>query len=222
MAYRFYLDNILLPVTPQSLEIKIKNQNKTVTLINDTEYNFLKGAGLTEISFDILLPAVKYPFAVYENGFKNQKYYLDELERLKVSKKPFKFYVSRELPNGIGLYDTDMNVSLEDYTIKESADNGFDLTVSINLKEYAPITTKTDINISSDGTATEEKTRVESPQAPTLQNESYTVKKGDTLWALAKYYYGDGSKYKLIASANPQITNPNLIYVGQVLVIPKE
>ena len=222
MAYRFYLDNILIPVTPQSLEIKIKNQNKTVTLINDTEYNFLKGAGLTEISFDILLPAVKYPFAVYENGFKNQKYYLDELERLKVSKKPFRFYVSRELPNGIGLYDTDMNVSLEDYTIKESADNGFDLTVSINLKEYAPITTKTDINISSDGTATEEKTRVESPQAPTPQNESYTVKKGDTLWALAKYYYGDGSKYKLIAAANPQITNPNLIYVGQVLVIPKE
>ncbi len=222
MAYRFYLDNILIPVTPQSLEIKIKNQNKTVTLINDTEYNFLKGAGLTEISFDILLPAVKYPFAVYENGFKNQKYYLDELERLKVRKKPFRFYVSRELPNGIGLYDTDMNVSLEDYTIKESADNGFDLTVSINLKEYAPITTKTDINISSDGTATEEKTRVESSQAPTPQNESYTVKKGDTLWALAKYYYGDGSKYKLIASANPQITNPNLIYVGQVLVIPKE
>ena len=221
MAYRFYLDNILLPVTPQSLEIKIKNQNKTVTLINDTEYNFLKGAGLTEISFDILLPAVKYPFAVYENGFKNQKYYLDELERLKVSKKPFRFYVSRELPNGIGLYDTDMNVSLEDYTIKESVDNGFDLTVSINLKQYISVTT-TDINISSDGTATEEKTRVESPQAPTPQNESYIVKKGDTLWALAKYYYGDGSKYKLIASANPQIINPNLIYVGQVLVIPKE
>lgn len=221
MAYRFYLDNILLPVTPQSLEIKIKNQNKTVTLINDTEYNFLKSVGLTEISFDILLPAVKYPFAVYENGFKNQKYYLDELERLKVSKKPFRFYVSRELPNGIGLYDTDMNVSLEGYTIKESADNGFDLTVSISLKQYISVTT-IDINISSDGTATEEKTRVESPQAPIPQNESYTVKKGDTLWALAKYYYGDGSKYKLIASANPQITNPNLIYVGQVLVIPKE
>ncbi|HIT73298.1 MAG TPA: LysM peptidoglycan-binding domain-containing protein [Candidatus Fimicola cottocaccae] len=221
MAYRFYLDNILIPVTPQSLEIKIKNQNKTVTLINDTEYNFLKGAGLTEISFDILLPAVKYPFAVYENGFKNQKYYLDELERLKVSKKPFRFYVSRELPNGIGLYDTDMNVSLEDYTIKESADNGFDLTVSISLKQCISVTT-TDINISSDGAATEEKTRVESSQAPTPQNESYIVKKGDTIWALAKYYYGDGSKYKLIASANPQITNPNLIYVGQVLVIPKE
>ena len=222
MAYRFYLDNILLPVTPQSLEIKIKNQNKTVTLINDTEYNFLKGAGLTEISFDILLPAVKYPFAVYENGFKNQKYYLDELERLKVSKEPFRFYVSRELPNGASLYDTEFEyVSLEDYTIKESADNGFDLTVSISLKQYISVTT-IDINISSDGTATEEKTRVESPQAPTPQNESYIVKKGDTLWALAKYYYGDGSKYKLIASANPQITNPNLIYVGQVLVIPKE
>ena len=53
-------------------------------------------------------------------------------------------------------------------------------------------------------------------------NQNYTVKSGDTLWALAKFYYGDGSKYSLISSANPNITNPNLIYPGQVLVIPKE
>ena len=51
---------------------------------------------------------------------------------------------------------------------------------------------------------------------------SHVVKSGDTLWALAKFYYGDGSKYSLISSANSDITNPNLIYPGQVLVIPKE
>ena len=159
---------------------------------------------------------------MYENGFKDQKYYLDEIKKLKLDKKPFKFSVNRELPNGKGLYDTEFkNVSLEEYTIKEEAGKGFDLTVSIELKEYNPNKTSTS-DISEDGTITEEKQREESPSAPSADNQNYTVKSGDTLWALAKFYYGDGSKYSLIASANPDITNPNLIYPGQVLVIPKE
>ena len=78
------------------------------------------------------------------------------------------------------------------------------------------------MDIASDGTATVENKREESTSAPSAENQSYTVKSGDTLWALAKYYYGDGSKYSLIASANKEITNPNLIYPGQVIVIPKE
>ena len=91
MSYLVYLGDLLLPVPPDSIQRKIQNQNSTVTLINETEYNFLKAPGLTEISFDILLPAFKYPFAVYENGFKDQKYFLDELKKLKIDKKPFKF-----------------------------------------------------------------------------------------------------------------------------------
>lgn len=222
MSYLVYLGNLLLPVPPESIQTKIQNQNSTITLINEAEYNFLKSPGLTEISFDILLPAFKYPFAVYENGFKDQKYYLDEIKKLKLDKKPFKFSVNRELPNGKGLYDTEFkNVSLEEYTIKEEADNGFDLTVSIELKEYNTNKTSTS-DISEDGTITEEKQREESSSAPLADNQNYTVKSGDTLWALAKFYYGDGSKYSLISSANPDITNPNIIYPGQVLVIPKE
>ena len=222
MSYLVYLGDLLLPVPPDSIQRKIQNQNSTVTLINETEYNFLKAPGLTEISFDILLPAFKYPFAVYENGFKDQKYYLDEFKRLKREKTPFRFHVSRETPDGKGLCDIEFElVSLEEYTIKDSSDNGFDLTVSIELKEYN--SAKTNIaDISEDGTITEEQQREESDSEPSAENQSYTVKSGDTLWALAKYYYGDGSKYSLIASANPDITNPNLIYPGQVLVIPKE
>jgi nucleoid-associated protein YgaU len=50
---------------------------------------------------------------------------------------------------------------------------------------------------------------------------TYTVVKGDSLWAIAKKFYGDGSKYTKIASANKdKIKNPSLIYPGQKLVIP--
>ncbi len=48
---------------------------------------------------------------------------------------------------------------------------------------------------------------------------TYTVESGDTLWAIAEQFYGDGSKYQTIADASG-ISNPDLIYPGQVLTIP--
>ncbi|MGO9419589.1 peptidoglycan-binding protein LysM [Roseiarcus sp.] len=51
----------------------------------------------------------------------------------------------------------------------------------------------------------------------------YTVKSGDTLWAISEREYGKGKgdKYNVIFEANkPMLTNPDLIYPGQVLRIP--
>ena len=50
----------------------------------------------------------------------------------------------------------------------------------------------------------------------------HTVKKGESLRKIAKKYYGDESKWKAIFEANqPMIKKADLIYVGQVLRIPK-
>lgn len=48
----------------------------------------------------------------------------------------------------------------------------------------------------------------------------YTVTAGDTLWGIAKKFYGNGAEYPKIVSANPSITDPNLIFVGQKFIIP--
>jgi LysM repeat protein len=48
---------------------------------------------------------------------------------------------------------------------------------------------------------------------------TYTVESGDTLWAIAEQFYGDGNKYQVIADASG-ISNPDLIQPGQVLTIP--
>lgn len=45
---------------------------------------------------------------------------------------------------------------------------------------------------------------------------SYTVEAGDSLWSICRRVYGDGSLADKLATANG-ISNPNLIYVGQVL-----
>ena len=48
---------------------------------------------------------------------------------------------------------------------------------------------------------------------------TYTVKKGDTLWAIAQRYLGSGYKYKKIKDLNA--LNSDMIYPGQTLKIPK-
>ncbi len=51
------------------------------------------------------------------------------------------------------------------------------------------------------------------------EGTTYTVKSGDMLMVIAKKFYGDENKYKLIMDANG-ITDPNKIAVGQTLKIP--
>lgn len=214
MAYTVYLSNIPMPVTPSKIETKIKNQNSTLNLIDGSEINIIKPPGLTEFSFELLIPQVKYPFAAYPDlvaeivndsmlkdseasagtQFVGAQYYLDFLEILKKDQKPFPFKIERYTPDNKKLFETkvEMDVTMEEYSIIEDAANGFDLTIPVRLKQYRPYSAqKEDITV-------------------------YTVKQGDTLWGICKRFLGDGSKYPQIAKLN-DIKNPNLIKVGQVI-----
>jgi len=48
---------------------------------------------------------------------------------------------------------------------------------------------------------------------------TYVVQPHDTLWSLAQRFYGDPLHWSAISAAN-HLTNPNLILVHQVLIIP--
>lgn len=227
--YTMYLDGVALPVTPAKLETKIKNQNKTVSLINHSEVNLLKDAGLTELRLEAFLPHVQYPFAVYPNGFKDAAYYLAKLEQLKTSKKPFQFICVRASPAGLPLFDTNMRVSLEAYKIDEQASAGQGLSVTLELKQYryfavkrltvttpppqpqtasAPITAR----------ATVQTTR---PAHSAPKPRTYTVQAGDTLWAIARKTLGNGTRHPELFNLNrATIASPNLIRPGQVLTLP--
>ena len=52
---------------------------------------------------------------------------------------------------------------------------------------------------------------------------SIVVKKGETLWSIAKRAYGDGKYYKKILAANPQIRRNKTVrlVIGQVIRVPK-
>ncbi|MDG1973132.1 MAG: peptidoglycan-binding protein LysM [Paracoccaceae bacterium] len=60
-------------------------------------------------------------------------------------------------------------------------------------------------------------------EEPAPEAVFHTVDKGDTLWAVSKKAYGDGSKYMKSFEANkPMLSDPDKIYPGQVLRIPQD
>lgn len=216
MSYKCYLFGELMPETPSKLSVKIKGKNSTLTLLSGGELNFLKSPGLSEITLPLVFPML--------TAEKRPDYYLGLFEKAVTEKTPTTFKLTRTTPNGQLLFDTSMKVSIEDYTIDENASNGLDVSVSANLKQYSSFSTGTktvslaEKNGKIETTAvTKERSAETAPKANT-----HTVIKGETLWGIAKKYYGDGAKYDRIYNANTdKIKNPNLIYVGQVLTIPQ-
>jgi hypothetical protein len=250
MAYYMYINKVLFPVTPSKLTLKINNQNKTVTLVNEGEVNLIKSPGLTDIELDeVLLPAYQnYPFAHYgqlvdgsgsilagdEEGFHSADYYLDYLKQWKEEKEVVSFKMSRTTPDGSELlWDTDFDATVEDYEIIEDVEKyGFDVAVKISLKEYRNWGAKKLVikkKKSGSKTASKKKTR----QKTKTSAKSYTVKSGDTLYTIARKQLGDGSKRTKIYSLNQKTieaaakkhgrkssSNGHWIYPGTELKLP--
>ena len=55
--------------------------------------------------------------------------------------------------------------------------------------------------------------------ATAMAGGSYTVKKGDTLYGIARQRYGDGKQWTRIAEANPGL-RPETLKVGQTIAVP--
>jgi nucleoid-associated protein YgaU len=61
------------------------------------------------------------------------------------------------------------------------------------------------------------------PEAGSPAADTYTVQSGDTLWKIAKQFYGEGNQYMKIFEANKGLLkDPDHIFPGQELVIPKK
>ncbi|MCD7908579.1 MAG: LysM peptidoglycan-binding domain-containing protein [Clostridium sp.] len=224
MAYEVYLDDMLLPIPPEKIPISYPGQNKTANLINGEEINLVRPAGLAEISLDVVFPQMDYPAAVWDGSVDDAEDFLDHLQDLKESKSPFEFIVIRDGPGRFSSFDTNLDVTLEDYKVSDDVTEGFDLAVSISLKEYRNYGTKImNFTLIEDQAETVETTGETEPerQGEPAKNGSYTVVNGDSLWKIAKQLLGDGNRWQEIYNLNrDKVSNPNLIHPGQVLAIP--
>lgn len=254
-GYEFYFkigsDVLTFPITPSELTIKVGSNNKKVTLINEGDINILKSPSLVEVSFDARFPMRKYPYA---REFQSFQSYFDKFKDLKENKKSFRFIVARSTPNGKRTWDTNLLMALESFELKEDADEGDDVIISFELKQFkeygskklpnsylqtinrANVTVKNNNSTQtakpSTTTSTSEKPRA-TDSIDTTKTHSYTIQSGDTLWGIAKKFYGDGSKHTTIYNANKTVienkakaygkkssSNGSLIYPGTKLTIP--
>ncbi len=59
------------------------------------------------------------------------------------------------------------------------------------------------------------------PEPVNVSVRTYTVQAGDSLFKIAKHFYGDSNDYMRIFEANKdRLNDPNKIQIGQELVIP--
>lgn len=215
--YQFFLGDIHFPITPERFEIRCGSNNKVIDLLSGENINILRSPMLKEITFKAILPEEKYPFCKYYGGFVSGKKIAGRIEQMKKDNEIIQFIVFRSV--GLRyLGHINIRVNVEDFTIEESAEQGVDSVISIRLKEYRYYYTRrytenADGSISPNG--------VKSTETAYSGRGTVTVKNGDTLWDLAKKYYGSGSRYMEIYDANrDKISDPRLILPGQELVIP--
>ena len=216
--YRLYLKQdrkqILLPVTPAEIEMKTGNRNKAVYILNFGEMNLAKKPGLQEIRFTALLPGRRYSFVQTEDGFHEPEYFLNCFKEYKATAKPIQLILFRRLADGTQLFCGNMDVLLEDYTVTEKGGEQGDFWVEMCWKEWKTAKSiRYSVKGQNGGNVLVEQGKERQAKTPAV---TYTVKKGDCLWNIAKKQLGDGTKYKEIAQKNG-ISDPNRIYPGQVL-----
>ncbi|WP_373325620.1 hypothetical protein [Sporomusa paucivorans] len=213
--YYFFLDDKMLPVPPPKMEVKVNNKNKTVNLINEGEINIIKSPGLTEVSFEVMMPNEFYPFALYDNGVSNfitrlsgqqptityAKNYIDGFEKLKTGNNPFRLIIARFNQKFEYLSDTNMLVTLEEYNVGESSEYGFDWQVPMRFKQYRPYATKElEITTNENG---EQVARVKQTRPTTKEvPKAYKVAANMTLWEACRRASGGSLDWKAVAELN--------------------
>jgi LysM repeat protein len=205
-----------LPVNPEEIK-RSRNLNiETYQVLGTGQVSIPTYYELEQYSFEAEFPSQEYHYL--ESGAKaDADYYEKMFRKAQKNKKVIRFIAS----NGI-TDDISIKVLVKSVSVTEKAGEEGDKYISLTLMEYkAPgkryvaVTTPTAAVKQEDTSSTA--TATENPAV--TEGKTHTVQSGDTLWGLAKKYYGDGSQYPKIASAN-SIANPNVISVGQVLMIP--
>lgn len=221
-AIFFDIDNITyrLPVNPEELEVSTTQSIEKYEILKLGQIAVPTFMELKEYSFETELPHENLHYVETAYGFKDAQYYLDKFSEWREGLVPIRFLAGKTTSDYIIETDAiNTLVLIESLTIKEKAGEERDKYVSFKLLEYrefSKLEAPLEVDENSGTTKTTKKNELNSKSTG-----YYVVKSGDTLWAIAKKYYNDGSKYTKIYNANKSIiSNPSLIYQGQKLVIP--
>ncbi len=194
---------LVLPVTPPSFEISHGINVETINIhtVGDV---VIPGYGtLASISINCMFPARNYSFSVENINHSGKAMVFNEPKPYNYIKKIKKWCDNHTVLRFV-IHDTDVNmqVIISDFTYGEKDGTG-DVYATINLREYRMLKVG--------------RSRVVTKSKSLCKN--YLIKRGDTLSAICRKFYGKASLYPKLAKYN-KIKNPNLIYAGRTLKIP--
>lgn len=196
---------LMLPVTPAGYEWAHEAAIETVRVDQLGDLNFFGGRRMGSTTLrDCILPAHAYPFLTPGAGT-DPWAYLEQLERWVDAGTVLRWMVSGTPVNAA--------VLLEGVTYREQ-DGTNDLYADITIRQYRRPETPV---LPAQGSASDVLSRDSS--TGTATGKTYQVQAGDTMWAIARRYYGNGSLCWRLAAAN-DVPNADLIYPGQVFTIP--
>jgi LysM repeat protein len=205
---RYGNENLQLPVNPSSFEVISPYGIEVIEVNNLGEITIPKNRGLQEFRFESFLPNKYDPAYCVHNKIILPNDFISIIEKWRDTEKPVRFIVTTANINTL--------VLIPEFTYWPSPPGSpGEVQFSISLKEYRMPVVKKWTNSSPPSNK-------QRPPKQKEQPKTYVVRKGDNLWAIAKRFYGVGSKWPTIYAANKKVIgkNPNLIYPGQKLVIP--
>lgn len=212
VSFKYDNETYTLPVNPEQIEVSIAQANEKYNILRLGQIVVPTHMELAKYSFETEFPYNLRHYMETAGDFKTSDNYLKLFSDWRKEMKPVLFTAS----NGLG-EDINSLVLIEELTITEKAGEEGDKYVSFKLSEYRKFK-----RIPSSALTGTVNTLGKAPEVDVNPKGTgtYVVVRGDCLWAIAKKYYGDGSKYNKIVEAN-NIKNPSLIYPGQRLVIPQ-
>lgn len=184
-----------LPVNPSEIEIQEQGQGSTHNIINLGEINVIKEPKLAEIEFESFFPAQRYPFVVGEELLAPARY-VDMITSWMRNKQIARLIITD------GAVDINMLVSIEDFAWREVGGAVGDIEYELTLKRYvhyAPKQVQIKVQQAQQKAVAQKKqTRPQTKPQPKI----HVLKKGETLWGLAKRYLGSGTRWREIANLN--------------------
>lgn len=222
MRYEFWLKNesiggeILLPVTPEGYEISYGMEIETVRATNVGDVNVFGRRKPQEIKIEGFFTVQAYDFKNSSGGGVAPTHvmaYVNLIRNWITLKCIVRLIIAEQTGARIN-----ERFYIESLTITEKKEDNGDIPFSLQLRQYTPLQEEQ----SNGKKATSNSKRADVPQKKPHTPKTYTVKKGDCLYNIARQFYGNPNEWKKIYNANKGVIgkNPNLIYPGQTYTIP--